>query len=154
METHGEPLVVIAGAGAMFLLARTLLSFSLIYAAIAAGLCFMLTPQGFHFNVVSAVNPSMDSAAEYVEKVKEETIRRLGAFASSFEKLAGTFSGLSAPVKTSLNKKDASQLIEDLAARACHSCKRKNDCWEESLSMLQLDQHQPKLLRVLGRPMK
>ncbi|MCL2400635.1 MAG: stage II sporulation protein E [Defluviitaleaceae bacterium] len=124
--------VVITGAGAMFLLAPHLLYFTLIYAVIAAGIAFIITPQDFHFNVVSAVNPSMDSAVEYIEKIKEETIQRLGAFASSFEKLASTFSGLSVPVKTSLNKKDASQLIEDVAARACHSCERKNECWEES----------------------
>ena len=124
--------VVIAGTAAMYVLARTQLSFGLIYAAIAAGLCFMLTPQGFHFNVVSAVNPGMDSAGEYIEKIKEETIQRLKAFADAFEKLAFTFSGLSKPVKTTLNKKDVAQLIDDLAARACHSCKRRDKCWEES----------------------
>ena len=108
MKKYGRPQVmagvVVTGGAAMYLLARTQLSFGLIYAAIAAGLCFMLTPQGFHFNVVSAVNPGMDSAEEYIEKIKEETIHRLRAFASAFEKLAGTFSGLSTPAKTSLNK--------------------------------------------------
>ena len=136
MKKYGRPQVmaggVILGVIAMYLLARTQLSFELIYAAIAAGLCFMLTPQGFHFNVVSAVNPGMDSAEEYIEKIKEETIKRLGAFASAFEKLAITFSGLSKPAKTTLNKKDVSQLIDDLAARACHSCERREECWEES----------------------
>jgi len=124
--------VVIAGTAAMYILARTQLSFNLIYAAITAGLCFMLTPQGFHFNVVSAVNPGMDSAEEYIEKIKEETIQRLKAFASAFDKLALTFSGLSKPAKTTLNKKDVAQLIDDLAARACHSCERRDKCWEES----------------------
>ena len=120
------------GTGAMYVLARTLISFNLVYAAISAGLFFMLTPQGFHFNIVSAVAPGMDSAEEYIVKIKEETIHRLGAFASAFEKLALTFSGLAAPTKTTLNKKDAAQLIDDLAARACHSCENKEECWEES----------------------
>ena len=136
MKKYGRPQVmagvVAIGALSMYILARTQLSFSLVYAIITAGLCFMLTPQGFHFNVVSAVNPGMDSAAEYIEKIKEETIQRLGAFASAFEKLAITFSGLSKHTKTSIGKKDAAMLIDDLATRACHSCKRREECWEES----------------------
>ena len=153
MKKYGRPQVVAgviaAGACAMYLLARTQLSFSLIYAAIAAGVCFMLTPQGFHFNVVSAVSPGMDSAEEYIEKIKEETIQRLGAFASAFEKLALTFSGLSKPAKTTLNKKDVAQLIDDLAARACHSCERKEECWEESF--YETYRHVFTLLGVCGR---
>ena len=136
MKKYGRPQVMagvlICGTAAMYILARAQLSFSLIYAVITAGLSFMLTPQGFHFNVVSAVSPGMDSNREYIDKIKEETIQRLGAFASAFEKLAFTFSGLSKPSKTSLNKKDVAQLIDDLAARACHSCDRKEECWEES----------------------
>jgi len=124
--------VLAAGIAAMYLLARTQLSFELIYAAIAAGLCFMLTPQGFHFNVVSAVNPGMDSAGEYIEKIKEETIQRLGAFASAFDKLAFTFTGLAKPAKTTLNKRDVAQLIDDLSARSCHDCKKRDECWEEN----------------------
>ena len=136
MKNIGRPQViagtVVLGVAAMYLLARTQLSFGLVYAAIAAGLAFMLTPQGFHFNVVSAVNPGMDSAEGYIDKIKEETMQRLTSFASAFEKLALTFTGLSKPVKTTLNKRDAAQLIDDLNARTCHSCDKRNDCWEEN----------------------
>jgi len=136
MKKYGRPQVMagalILGGAAMYVLARFELSFGLVYAAIAAGLCFMLTPQGFHFNVVSALTPGRDSAEEYIEKIKEETIQRLGAFASAFEKLASTFSGLSKPAKTTLNKRDVAQLIDDLSARACYSCERREECWEES----------------------
>ncbi|MCL2421060.1 MAG: stage II sporulation protein E [Defluviitaleaceae bacterium] len=153
MKKYGRPQVmagVIAiGAIAMYMLTRTQLRFELIYAAIAAGLCFMLTPQGFHFNVVSAVNPGMDSAEEYIEKIKEETVKRLGSFASAFEKLALTFSGLSKPVKTTLNKRDVSQLIDDLAARACHACERRHECWEESF--YETYRHVFTMLGVCGR---
>jgi len=136
MKKYGRHLVmsavIIVGAAAMFVLARTQLSFNLVYAAIAAGLCFMLTPQGFHFNLASVVNPGMDSAEEYIEKIKEETIQRLGAFASAFEKLSLTFSGLSKSSKTTLGKKDVAQLIEDLSARACCSCEKRGHCWDDN----------------------
>jgi len=135
MKSFGRPQVMagvlMVGAIAMYLLAHTQLSFYLIYSAIAAGLAFMLTPQDFHFNVVSAVSPGLDSAEGYIEKIKEETMQRLTAFASAFEKLALTFAGLSKPTKTTLNKRDAAQLIDDLCARACHSCEKREDCWEE-----------------------
>ena len=124
--------LMVSGAGAMYLLASDYLSYTLIYAAIGAGIAFMATPQDFHFNLASTINPGMDSAGEYIEKIKEETSGRLNSFASAFEKLAITFTGLSKPVKTSLGKKDVAYLIDDLAARACHSCKKREDCWEES----------------------
>jgi len=123
--------VLIIGTGAMFILAQTLLVFDLIYAAVAAGIVFMLTPQSFHFNVVSAVSPS-ENAEGYIERIKQETTSRLLAFAAAFEKLAFTFTGLSKPVKTTLNKRDANQLIDDLAARACNNCERKNRCWDDN----------------------
>ena len=136
MKKYGRPQVMAGvlaiGLAAMYMLAAYQLSFALVYAAIAAGLLFMLTPQGFHFNMVSAVNPGFDTASEYIDKIKEETIHRLGAFASAFEKLGITFSGLSVPAKTTLNKKDVAHLIDDLAARACQSCEHHKDCWEEN----------------------
>ena len=136
MKSFGRLQVIagtlVMGTIAMYILARTQLSFYLIYSAIAAGLALMLTPQDFHFNVVSAVSPGLDSAEGYIEKIKEETTQRLSAFASAFEKLALTFAGLSKPTKTTLNKRDAAQLIDDLNARACHSCEKRDDCWEEN----------------------
>ena len=136
MKSFGRTQVIagtlLMGTIAMYILVRSQLSFYLIYSAIAAGLAFMLTPQDFHFNVVSAVSPGLDSAEGYIEKIKEETTQRLSSFASAFEKLALTFAGLSKPTKTTLNKRDAAQLIDDLSARACHSCEKRDDCWEEN----------------------
>jgi stage II sporulation protein E len=67
-----------------------------------------------------------------MDKIKEETTRRLHAFGQAFEKLAATFSGLSKP-KHSLNKHDISQMVDELTARACASCPRHVLCWEEDL---------------------
>ncbi|MCL2188505.1 MAG: stage II sporulation protein E [Defluviitaleaceae bacterium] len=124
--------VVAAGSLALFVLARELHSFSNIYAVIAAGLAFMLTPQNFNFNVASAISPLPDNAEDYMDKIKEETTRRLNSFAGAFEKLADTFSGLSKP-KHSLNKNDISLMVDELSARACATCPRYGRCWEDDL---------------------
>jgi len=124
--------VAVCGALAMWVLSPEMLAFSGIYAVIAAGLAFMLTPQNFYFNVASAISPVLDSADDYMEKIKEETTRRLNAFAGAFEKLADTFSGLSKP-KNSLNKNDISLMVDELSARACCTCPHLSRCWEEDL---------------------
>jgi stage II sporulation protein E len=121
-----------AGAAALFFTDSYYLGFNMLYGILAAGLAFMLTPQGFYFNVASAINPVMDSADDYMDKIKEETTRRLDAFAGAFGKLADTFSGLSKP-KTALDKHDVAQLIDEVAARACGACERAGHCWEDDL---------------------
>ena len=135
-KKYSRPAVVggiaAAGAVALFVLARPWLGFPMLYTVIAAGLAFFLTPQSFYFNVASAINPVLDSADDYMDKIKEETTRRLDAFASAFGKLADTFGGLSKP-KTGLNKHDVSLLIDDLASRACGTCANREWCWEENL---------------------
>ena len=131
---NSRPVIIIAALCAFFLslavLSRSNLDFSLIYASVFAGAAFMLTPAGFYFNVAAALNPIMDSADDYMDKIREETTRRLDSFAQAFEKLADTFSGLSKP-KTSLNKTDISQLIDDLSERACNACPNQSRCWED-----------------------
>ncbi|MCL2385976.1 MAG: stage II sporulation protein E [Defluviitaleaceae bacterium] len=124
--------VAALGAGALFLLARDWFGLSMLYGVIAAGVAFMITPQSFYFNVAAAINPVLDSADDYMDKIKEETTRRLDSFASAFGKLADTFSGLSKP-KAGLNKHDISLLIDDLAGRVCGSCPSREWCWEEDL---------------------
>ena len=135
-KVWGRP-AVIAGVGvfggiATFVLARSWLGFPMVYGMIASGMAFVLTPQSFYFNVASAINPVLDSADDYMDKIKEETTRRLDSFAAAFQKLADTFSGLSRP-KTSLNKHDISLLIDDIAARTCSACPNVGWCWEDDL---------------------
>jgi len=124
--------ISVVGAGIMFLLAPASFGFSFAYAIIASGVVFMITPQGFYFNVASTISPVLDSADDYMDKIKEETTRRLDSFAQAFEKLADTFSGLSKP-KSGLNKNDISLLIDDLSTRACSNCSHHEWCWEEDL---------------------
>ncbi|MCL2499621.1 MAG: stage II sporulation protein E [Defluviitaleaceae bacterium] len=132
----GRPAVIggiaAGGAVALFLLARPLLAYSLLYSVIAGGLAFMLTPQNFYFNVASAISPVLDNADDYMDKIKEETTRRLNAFAGAFEKLADTFSGLSKP-KHTLNKHDITLMVDELTAKACGTCAKHSRCWEENL---------------------
>jgi len=135
-QKWGRP-AVIAGVGALgalaiFVLARSWLDFPVLYGLIFSGLMFMLTPQSFYFNVAAAINPVLDSADDYMDKIKEETTRRLDSFSSAFEKLADTFSGLSRP-KTGLNKHDISLLIDDVASRTCRDCPHQDWCWEDDL---------------------
>jgi len=132
----GRP-AVIAGVGmlgglAVFVLARSWMGYSLIYGLITGGMAFIITPQSFYFNVASAINPVLDSADDYMDKIKEETTRRLDSFATAFEKLADTFSGLSTP-KTALDKHDISLLVDDVATRVCSACPHNGWCWEDDL---------------------
>jgi len=120
------------GGIALAMIALPMLAFSLVYSIIAAGVAFMLTPQSFYFNVASAITPVLDSADDYMDKIKEETTRRLDKFSAAFDKLADTFSGLSKP-KHSLNKHDISLLIDDLANKACSGCENYTRCWEDDL---------------------
>jgi stage II sporulation protein E len=122
---------VAAGGLLMYLLVRSELVFPLVYTVIVSALAFMLTPQSFYFNLAAAIVPSPDTAEDYMEKIKEETTGRLDSFSSAFEKLADTFKGLSKP-KTSLNKQDITQLIDELAARFCADCSLRKSCWEEN----------------------
>ena len=124
--------VSVIGAAALAMIAPSTLAFSLIYSLVAAGVAFILTPQSFYFNVASAITPVLDSADDYMDKIKEETTRRLDKFSAAFEKLAETFSGLSKP-KHSLNKHDISLLIDDLTSRACDGCPHFVRCWEDDL---------------------
>jgi len=124
--------ITLGGAVALLMLAQSLLAYSLLYSVIAGGLAFMLTPQDFYFNVASAISPVLDNADDYMDKIKEETTRRLDAFAGAFEKLADTFSGLSKP-KHTLNKHDISLMVDELAAKACGTCAKQSRCWEENL---------------------
>jgi len=124
--------VGIIGGAALFILSRSNFAFSMVYSLIAAGLAFVITPQSFYFNVASAINPVLDSADDYMDKIKEETTRRLDSFSGAFMKLAETFSGLSKP-KTGLNKHDIALLIDDLSNRACATCPSHEWCWEEDL---------------------
>jgi stage II sporulation protein E len=121
--------VALFGALMMFLLTRDDMTFPLVYTVIVSAVAFILTPQTFYFNIAAAVVPAPDTAEDYMEKIKEETTRRLNSFTSAFEKLADTFKGLSKP-KTALNKTDISQLIDELAARACGGCSLRQSCWE------------------------
>ena len=124
--------VAVFGGAAVYVLARSWFDFPLIYATIMGGMAFMLTPQSFYFNVAAAINPVLDSADDYMDKIKEETTRRLDSFASAFAKLAETFSGLSKP-KTSLNKHDITLLLDDVATRVCSTCENARWCWEDDL---------------------
>ena len=128
---------VIAGVGAMggvgvFVLARSWMGYNMLYSLVIGGLGFMLTPSSFYFNVASAIHPVLDSADDYMDKIKEETTRRLDNFANAFEKLADTFSGLSAP-KTGLNKHDITLLVDDVAGQVCGNCPNAQWCWEDDL---------------------
>ena len=122
----------VMGGVAVFILARSWIGYSLIYALIAGGLVFVLTPQTFYFNVASAINPVLDSADDYMDKIKEETTRRLDSFSKAFGKLADTFSGLSTQ-KTGLNKHDITLLVDDVASRVCSGCTNLEWCWEDDL---------------------
>jgi len=135
-KEYARPLVIVGvgffGGVALFILLPSMFNFAKIYSLIAAGLAFVLTPQSFYFNVASAIDPVLDSADDYMDKIKEETTRRLNSFSSAFEKLAYTFSGLSKP-KTGLNKHDISILIDELTNRACINCPSLQWCWEDDL---------------------
>ncbi|NLM12758.1 MAG: stage II sporulation protein E [Epulopiscium sp.] len=65
----------------------------------------------------------------YYKRIRDITAQQLEAFSNAFLKLSKTFSNISKK-KSSLNQRDVSMLIEDVASRVCQNCGLCAHCWE------------------------
>ena len=80
---------------------------------------------------VEFVKSKIKSNDEYISRIKNMINYRLRAFADSFKKLSVTFNSLSEK-KSSLDRKDISKLIDEIAAKTCSNCSMKAFCWENN----------------------
>ncbi len=68
---------------------------------------------------------------EYLDYIKNTVNYRLKSFGDSFKKLAVTFNSISEK-KPSLDRKDISKLIDNIAVKTCNNCSMKKFCWENN----------------------
>ncbi|MDR1640816.1 MAG: stage II sporulation protein E, partial [Clostridiales bacterium] len=132
MKGHGRGIVLasfaVCGAVCAWFAYPALLSLSAAFSFGASAICFMATPKKFSFHITAQINPVMENTQDYVGKIKNLAVERLDAFSDSFEKLAKTYKKLS---ERHAQPRDASAMVDAVAARACAGCPRKNKCWEE-----------------------
>lgn len=120
---------LIGGFLITFYIDTVLIVSELFYSTAFAILVFMFLPEKFYFNISETLNPTLDNSEDYISRVKELTTYKLQGFSRAFLKLSITFSGLSEK-KTSLDQKDISKLIDDIAAKVCTHCDINTICWQ------------------------
>lgn len=83
------------------------------------------------FMVIKTDFAKVQDENEYVDHIKNMVNYRLKSFAESFNKLSVTFNNL-AEKKSSLDRKDISKLIDEIASKSCSNCSMKAFCWENN----------------------
>ncbi|NLK97585.1 stage II sporulation protein E [Defluviitalea saccharophila] len=127
------------GSGIGFLLGQVIISFYFEGTAItydflkpilAAIILFLSLPAGIITLIKQFINYEPNLGQEvYYKRIRDITAQQLEAFSNAFLKLSKTFSNISKK-KTSLNQRDVSMLIEDVASRVCQDCGLCSHCWE------------------------
>ncbi len=110
-------------------LSGVLLSRGALFSLGAGSLLFFLMPARFYFHINASIDPVIDNAQLYIDRVREITTDRLMAFSEAFARLARTFGGL-CEKRTALNQQDVSRLIDDIANKTCADCDNITHCWE------------------------
>ncbi|MDR2166409.1 MAG: stage II sporulation protein E [Clostridiales bacterium] len=94
-----------------------------------AGAIFLLLPKSFLLNIHINVNPALDSQEEYLEKVREQVLKRIYDIAGGYGKLAKTFEARIAaksPTETC-----AEGLAKSVQEGLCRHCHKFTTCWDE-----------------------
>lgn len=108
-----------------------LFNMELLFSAVGAGIIFLIIPNKFYISINSTLNVGLNNTEAYITKIKEITNIKLKDFSNAFIRLSKTFNGISEK-KTSLDQKDVSKLIDDVAANVCNKCSMKGFCWENN----------------------
>ncbi|MDK2787395.1 MAG: stage sporulation protein [Epulopiscium sp.] len=127
------------GSGIGFLLGQMIVSFyfegtaityDFLKPIIAASILFFTFPKGVITYIKQFINNESETGQEvYYKRIRDITAQQLEVFSNAFLKLSRTFSNISRK-KTSLNQRDVSMLIEDVASRVCKDCGLCSHCWE------------------------
>lgn len=129
-----KPLFLIAFDISILIIAlfidMTLLDKLVIYSIAGSNLVFMFVPCKLRPSI-SFSNDKEDLNATYGEKIQALTSNKLENYANSFYRLSETFEKLS-DKKLNLEQEDISNLIDDVASKACTSCEMRQFCWEKN----------------------
>ncbi|WP_105616726.1 stage II sporulation protein E [Vallitalea okinawensis] len=92
---------------------------------------FMFLPKDLvkHGQIKSRKNELTEK--EYMNRVQDITLQRLGTFSDTFQQLAATFEDISEK-KMDLSKRDVSKLIDDVADQVCKYCDHIDYCWNKN----------------------
>lgn len=97
---------------------------------IVAIVLFITLPKSFILYIKRFITFEPEIGQElYYKRIKDITAQQLKGFSDAFLKLSKTFTNLSKK-KKSLNQKDISLLIDDVASKVCSSCGLCTHCWE------------------------
>ncbi|MDR2939086.1 MAG: stage II sporulation protein E, partial [Clostridiales bacterium] len=109
---------------------KALLGAELGFSVASATICFLAVKDKFYFNFLPFLNSYSSFEDDYALKIKEVATDKLESFSKAFNKLAVTFKGISQK-KTSLEQKDITAIIDDIASKVCVNCKTRDKCWKE-----------------------
>lgn len=119
-------IIVLFSAGPLIVLYAkpSLLNKNLFISTFISAIIFLVAPIDFSAEKIKTED-------EYLTCIKNIVNYRLRSFADSFKKLSATFNNL-AEKKLSLDRKDISKLIDNIAAKSCNNCSMKTFCWENN----------------------
>ncbi len=113
-----------------FYIDRASVGTELLFSVLLASICFLAIKDKFYFNFLSFLNSYANIEDEYSLKIREVTTDKIESFSKAFNKLSITFKSISEK-KTSLEQKDISVIIDDIAAKVCTNCKMSKRCWRD-----------------------
>ncbi len=113
-----------------FFLSGRLADIGYLLSVLFAGTLFMLIPTKVFDILGETLRPTVASAADYSEKVKEIVIYKLDSVSKAFEKLAKNISLLTE--KQDAGQKEADKLVKDIIADSCETCGNRDVCWEDN----------------------
>jgi stage II sporulation protein E len=102
--------------------------------SLLACLLFMLTPRVVMRQLLRYVPGTQEHAKkqhDYAKRVRDVTADRVEQFSEVFKQLAASFKQFSSEGETTLSKEDATYFMNEIADKACQSCWKRKQCWDE-----------------------
>ncbi|NHN35066.1 stage II sporulation protein E [Paenibacillus agricola] len=102
--------------------------------SLAAVLLFTLTPRGviqMLAKYVPGTQENLKSQHDYAKRVRDITADRVEKFSEVFRQLSRSFKQVTADVEPLKQEEEVSQFMNAVANRACSSCWKKEQCWDE-----------------------
>lgn len=108
-------------------LKKSLLSKEITYSFAISVVIFFLLP----VKRLESIKPVPTNADEYISRLNSLTTSRLRDFSAAFSKLSRALTSLSQR-RSSLEKKEVSSIIDDVAAQLCVKCDMRSFCWDSN----------------------
>ncbi len=99
-----------------------------------ACLLFLLTPSALLYQFLRYVPGTQEHAKhqhDYAKRVRDVTAGRVEQFSEVFSQLAASFQPISRDGELATTKEDAAAFMNEIAGKACQSCWKRKQCWDE-----------------------